>query len=206
MKKLLIITLFIFCATTAHGAWETTGNIVTATDKIGSTNGQDVSFVRGNVEKLRLTTDGLRFMSPLAWISDSNGQVFLNHYTGGGTALYGFLGTRMVNLTANGVEITGNLIAKTNYVYVTDGGTYTLTATDHTIEISGGEVITPASTQSNKGKHYEIINTSTGTIPVHTDNGQLIGNLNPEAEYQLPAGCAVTLVSSGAGWRIVSKY
>lgn len=89
------------------------------------------------------------------------------------------------------------------YVFHTDGSTYTISANDSTIESTGGEIITPPATQSNKGKHYEIINVSTGTIPIHTDNGQLIGNLNPESEYQLPAGGAVTLVSNGSMWRVL---
>lgn len=201
MKKLIILTLLLI-APIAHGAsWETTGNFVNPADMIGSYNSQDVSFVRGGAEKLRLTTDGLRFMNPLLWIADSNGQVVLNHLTGGGTALYGFGGTRMINLTANGVEIVGNLIAKTNYTEVSTP--YTLLPNDYTVESSSDEIIIPDATTANKGKRYEIINTGSNIVKIHNMSGQQIGNAYPIDSYLVEPDQSVTLVSSGSAWRVI---
>lgn len=204
MKKLFILSLLFIALPVYAAPWDTVGNVVTSTDKIGSTNSQDVSFIRGNIEKIRLTTDGLRFMSPLSHISDSNGQVFMNHLTNGGTAIYGFLGTRMVNLTANGVEIIGPLIAKSNYT-IAPNTAYTLTATDETVEMESGDFILPDATPTNKGKRYELINTGDGQIPVQSNSGQMIGNNVQEAQYIIMPGGSVVLKSNGSTWRVVAN-
>jgi uncharacterized protein YraI len=104
-------------------------------------------------------------------------------------------------LTSDG---NGNLSwVQQNYIIHTDGGTYTILSSDYTVETNATEILVPSATQSNKGKHYEIINTGDSNATLHTENGQPIGNLNPTEDYQLPAGGAVTLVSNGVGWRIV---
>jgi len=172
---------------------------------LGTTTSQDVSIIRNNVETLRVTADGLRFMQPLLHISDSNGQVVLNHLAGGGTALYGFSGTRMVNLTANGVEIVGPLIAKNNYRTATTQ-TDNVTATDYTVECmpNGWENLPTA--VGVTGKHYEFINPHNAMCTVFANGSELIGNLNPEPKYKIQAGGAVTIVSNNVGWRVISKY
>ncbi len=203
MKKLIIVLLFIFSATTAHGAWETTGNALTAGEFIGTTNNSPVPFRVNNVPKAQFDVDGLRFLQPLAWISDSNGQVFLDHLAGGGTALFAYGGTRIVNLTTNGVEIIGPLIAKNKYRVATTP-TDTVTATDYTVECLPGGMENLPAIAGTTGKHYEFINPYTQTCTVLANGLETIGNTNPEPKLKLQAGESAIIVSNGSIWRIVA--
>jgi hypothetical protein len=204
MKKLLIIALFIFSATTAHATWETTGNVVGANDYFGATNGGVLKFKIAGQEIYRIQPDGMRFMKPITTITNDNGQFILNHVTSSGcTGIYGNI-NKILNICSDGFTFSGGAVNfKTKYYIHDDGSSYLLTATDYTVESNGGEILLPIANANNIGKHYEIINANGGDLPVHSNNGQLIGNYNAESEYQIPAGESVTLVSNGTGWRVL---
>lgn len=213
ISKLFILTILILTAQVTHAtSWDTAGNVVTGTEKIGTINNVPFKMMVGNAERMQLNTDGIRFngANPIFALLNNNGQfTFLHNTTNGCTAMYANISTvpKILNLCTDGLTLTGGYInARTKYVVYPDGGTYVLTPTDYTVEFTnGGDAVIPSATPANTGKHYEVINPSTGTLPMHTDNGTLIGNLNTEAEYQVQPGQAVTIVSNGSMWRVAGS-
>lgn len=188
----------------AHAAsWDTAGNNVTSTDKIGTTNYLPFNIMTNNVDRVSINMDGLRFLSPLFYITNSNGQYVMGHNSATGcTTLFGQV-SNMINMCNGRVEILGApLVAKTPY-YTMTTPTYTATANDYTIECSaGGMVYLPAVTPT-KGKHYVVLNPHTQTCTVFGNGPDLIGNSNPQYKHILQQDESVSVVSNGSVWRII---
>lgn len=202
MKKLIILTLLLLAIPAHAESWDTAGNNVTANDFIGTTNYLPFKIRTNNIERVQFNNDGMRFQSPLWYITNSNGQYVFGHSNSTGcTAIFGNV-SKILNICSDGFNFTGGTVNfKTKYYIYDEGGSYTLSTTDYTVESTGGEIIVPTAT-GVAGKHYEIINVSQADLPMHTSNGQLIGN---ESEYQIPVNGSVTIVSNGSMWRIVGK-
>lgn len=198
--------LGIYSTPTAHAAsWDTAGNNVTVNDRIGTTNYLPFKIMNNNVDRVSINVDGLRFLSPLFYITNSNGQFVMGHNsTTGCTTIFGQV-SNMINMCNNRVEVLGApLVAKSNYT-IAPNTAYTLLATDETVEMESGDFILPDATPTNKGKRYELINTGDSQIPVQSSSGQMIGNNIQEAQYIIPPGGSVALKSNGTMWRIIAN-
>lgn len=203
MKKIIIITLLLL-ATPAHAeSWGTTGNSVTASDWIGTTNYLPLKIKTNNVDRISVNVDGFRFWTPLFYITNSNGQNVMGHNsTTGCTTLFGQV-SNMINMCNGRVEILGApFLAKTPYT-IAPNTAYTLTTTDETVEMESGDFILPDASSTNTGKTYTMINTGGGQIQVQTASGSMIGNFTQEGQYILKSDESVTVRSNGSVWRII---
>lgn len=223
MSAVSIITIitismgFIIAFTAkAHAAWETTGNVVTTGEFIGTTNNTAFTIKTANQDKITIlpTPPGnpagnteIRVQAGTIFsLQNQLGQNILNHSSSNGcTGLFGNV-TKMFVICNNGFDFIGAPVNfKTNYT-VAPNTAYTLTTTDYTVECmpNGWEYLPTA--VGVTGKHYEFVNPHNAMCTVFANGSELIGNLNPEPKYKIQAGGAVTIVSNNVGWRVISKY
>lgn len=136
--------------------------------------------------------------------------------TSAGTAPLKILaGVLMTTAEANAVEADGNKIYYTTsggvrlamwgygHAYVAKTGTYTLTATDYTIDCTTGTFTVTLPTAVGAaitGREYVIKNSGAGTITVATTSSQTIDGATTKT---LAAGTAIKVQSNGANWIII---
>jgi len=198
-----IIAIFAL-STQAHAAsWDTAGNNVTTNDRIGTTNFLPFKIMTNNVDRISINVDGLRFLTPLFYITNSNGQFVMGHNSATGcTTLFGQV-SNMINMCNNRVEILGApLVAKTPY-YIMTTPTYTATVNDYTIECTPGGFVYLPPVANLTGKHYEVINPYPQVCTVFANGLELIGNQIPEPKYKILEWESVTLVGNGNVWRVI---
>ena len=88
MKKIALATIFatVFFSVTSMaqtGNWKLAGNSLTGTEKLGSTNNQDVRFISNNVTNGVLTKSGLWGIgtsAPLSKLHVKNGSSGINPF------------------------------------------------------------------------------------------------------------------------------
>jgi len=95
-------------------------------------------------------------------------------------------------------------VLSSNYTEVT--GSYTLTLSDHVVEVGEAAVTQSLPTAvGNVGKHYTIINASTGSIMILASGSETIGNhpTTNDSYLLVSAGDSPRLFSNNLNWRLV---
>lgn len=133
--------------------------------------------------------------------------------TGAGSMFFGtFGGTCMFINSSNNLYVGGATQATSTLQgggsfalpYVAKTGTYTISATDHTIDCTSGTfTVTLPTAVSITGRIYTVSNTGAGTITLGTTSSQTI---NGSTTQTIAAGGGYSVQSNGANWTCVSKW
>ncbi len=161
---------------------------------VGATSGQRVSDIDNAAGKtlFRVLNDALSSITfnPITFV----------HSTG-------FVGINQTSPTSN-LTVTGSL----GVAYIAKTGTYTATASDHTINCTANSfTVTLPTAVSITGRQYTIVNSGSGTITIGTTSSQTFTNINatPTTLTMGAVGAAAitsyTVESDGANWIVTGK-
>lgn len=116
----------------------------------------------------------------------------------------------LIGTSTNNSGLTVNTSFATAYVAKT--GTYTATASDHTIDCTSGTfTVTLPTAASIAGREYVIVNSGSGTITIATTSSQTFTNITstPTTLTLAPVGTAAIveykLKSTGSNWIVTGK-
>jgi hypothetical protein len=89
-----------------------------------------------------------------------------------------------------------------SFSYIAKTGSYTVTASDYTIDnTSGVNTFTLPTSVGITGRIYNLINSGAGTLTVATTSSQTINGLSTQS-----VTTGMTVQSDGANWKIISKF
>jgi drug/metabolite transporter superfamily protein YnfA len=160
------------------GGWLLTGNAITATDFMGSTNAQPVSFRSNNVERMRIaaTTNGEVVLNQPGAFGFFAGDIFSVYTTGANFAVNGYISGSGTGIAVYG-ENTSSGANSTSGLFIATSAGYSLYAD---------------ATAANRPGIFGASSAATGTAIIGLGN-------NLATYYTLTGGVGGAFTSSNAG-------